>query len=825
MIPLIAFTVMLGIIGASMAEGANAVDQVPKLIDRATPADSLHAKDDVLHAELFDSVIVVTMRVGDKIITDTIWGGLGDTTRVLGTLFSDTLRIGGRAYFGWAGFGAYLDSALVDSMTEQIGRFAPGGAGSGDIEGVTAGDGLTGGGITGTVTLTINPGWGLYIDNDSIKVRYTDLLDSLTGTDSSAITYSTDRVQPYSDTGIYLGGTGDEMMMDFSRADTILAFIGIFYGEGIADSMLMSKAWIEGAIGDSVAGKLDGINSQNGITGSASEGTATIEIDWPWLRNFIDTSSAKVDSAAVADSALASARTRLLLGPQGSANTAGRLTADSIDVDTLSTSRLSFDAGGAFTSLLGTGLTNTAGALTATLGTAIASDEITDQTITKSDIDTTASNFVFDDAYQGTSAVAESLLTTVNKARMIVHDSLNANWSTFITTDTATLHLASKANIKDSIHTARTMGSIWTLSADWVNTANPWADNEVANNLTVDDAGIASTITRDAELEDSLDAYLIATVIVALVEDSLDMYYDTTKSVARIREIIEDSLDNYYDSSKVITRIKELVRDSLFNNSNNFFKTAGNGLTSSTSTVNVVAGANGLTVNADSIYIDTTKTLRAEEFRGNWLIPWPDSVLGLGSGAGLTIGSSITLGTDIEDDSLVQEIWPEYPGMVLFTGFSATDLAYKDSIDIWGDADSIGGNYLIFSDSTETAGNHRRHVSIALPVPDRCDSLRNVRIQCRSLAYSAGTSEFWLKGKLTSRPMAYSLIDSAIGGSVLDQDSSAATALSTITLGADWVVTPFTTRWLTLTARRDAGTAVQYARVYKITAVWHRTRL
>ena len=38
-----------------------------------------------------------------------------------------------------------------------------------------------------------------------------------------------------------------------------------------------------------------------------------------------------------------------------------------------------------------------------------------------------------------------------------------------------------------------------TLTGDFVNTANPWADNEVVDALTVDDAGIAATITRDLE--------------------------------------------------------------------------------------------------------------------------------------------------------------------------------------------------------------------------------------------------------------------------------------------------------------------------------------
>ncbi|HET6455560.1 MAG TPA: hypothetical protein VFI02_14235, partial [Armatimonadota bacterium] len=55
-----------------------------------------------------------------------------------------------------------------------------------------------------------------------------------------------------------------------------------------------------------------------------------------------------------------------------------------------------------------------------TLGTAIATGEITDQTITTADIDTTASNFVFDDAYRGTSAVSDSQYVTKDYADGLV---------------------------------------------------------------------------------------------------------------------------------------------------------------------------------------------------------------------------------------------------------------------------------------------------------------------------------------------------------------------------------------------------------------------
>lgn len=59
-----------------------------------------------------------------------------------------------------------------------------------------------------------------------------------------------------------------------------------------------------------------------------------------------------------------------------------------------------------------------------------------------------------------------------------------------------------EADISDLSHTVDTtlnLAGVETITGNWVNTANPWADNEVANNLTVDDAGIAATITRDTE--------------------------------------------------------------------------------------------------------------------------------------------------------------------------------------------------------------------------------------------------------------------------------------------------------------------------------------
>ena len=51
-----------------------------------------------------------------------------------------------------------------------------GGGGSGDIEGVTAGDGLTGGGTTGTVSLAVGAGTGIDVAADAVSVDVSDFM-------------------------------------------------------------------------------------------------------------------------------------------------------------------------------------------------------------------------------------------------------------------------------------------------------------------------------------------------------------------------------------------------------------------------------------------------------------------------------------------------------------------------------------------------------------------------------------------------------------------------------------------------------------------------
>ena len=87
------------------------------------------------------------------------------------------------------------------------------------------------------------------------------------------------------------------------------------------------------------------------------------------------------------------------------------------------------------TEFAGTGLTVTTNQLTVDLGTSIESAEITNQTITKDDIDTTASDFVFDDAYRATSDIADSAYITKAYA-----DGLSGTGETNTLSDTGTFN-------------------------------------------------------------------------------------------------------------------------------------------------------------------------------------------------------------------------------------------------------------------------------------------------------------------------------------------------------------------------------------------------
>ena len=73
-----------------------------------------------------------------------------------------------------AGPGSYLGVTATGQIV--LTASSGGGSGTGDIEGVTAGNGLTGGGTTGTVTLNVGAGTGIDVGSDDISVDVSDFM-------------------------------------------------------------------------------------------------------------------------------------------------------------------------------------------------------------------------------------------------------------------------------------------------------------------------------------------------------------------------------------------------------------------------------------------------------------------------------------------------------------------------------------------------------------------------------------------------------------------------------------------------------------------------
>jgi hypothetical protein len=94
-----------------------------------------------------------------------------------------------------------------------------------------------------------------------------------------------------------------------------------------------------------------------------------------------------------------------------------------------------------------------------------------------------------------------------------------------------------------------------TIAENLVNTANPWADNEVANNLTVDDAGIASTIARDSEVETLLLAF---SDTLSISWGVLDTTYTGSLSGWKVpNDITITEISAYTDANTVTFNLEE----------------------------------------------------------------------------------------------------------------------------------------------------------------------------------------------------------------------------------------------------------------------------
>src|SRR6056300_838804 len=216
----------------------------------------------------------------------------------------------------------------------------------GDISGVTAGNGLRGGGTTGTVTLNVGAGTGIDVSADAIAVDVSDFMSNgvnnrlLTATGADAMNAEANLTFD----GSTLTVTGTAAATTFSGSGASLTNIP----NGALDNSAITINGTSTALGGSInVGDITGVTAGTLLDGGGTTGTVTLNVDLSELTT--STSDGDGDFFAVVDAANAQKKlTKGNINISGFNNDSGfidgsSLNASNLDSGTVPIARIDLD--------------------------------------------------------------------------------------------------------------------------------------------------------------------------------------------------------------------------------------------------------------------------------------------------------------------------------------------------------------------------------------------------------------------------------------------------------------------------------------------------